>query len=699
MKLLIIAGPYEADRIRRAAVSAGFETVAVEPGESLSGWITASRPDLIVMAPQIVSPDPAVALSKVRSVPRGRVPIFLVGEAADEERVKALGADGFFVRPVSTADLVARARALLGADGAPGTTRRTDSHPVVTGEGAGAIPVAVAEGTTGELARGGSGGTVAGATPKSGPVGPGGKPTLRPLVAAADASGPLSVPKARPSEAGALFVKLAESIDATLEAEMRDMARSLGALRREVAPLDAPPTMIVKRKDEELDRTPMAPLTAFAAATSLPEVEGSAVATFEAAAEALDELRDDGGQRTVRVPRDVVAKMMNDRLAARAPGAVAGGPAPVESGKIADTDVAALCGRVAAERLTGRLVLRRAGAEKTIYFDRGAPVLASSTDEQDRMGDMLVRQGRLTEAQQAQGVEGASKTGRRLGSTLARLGIIKLSELPGLVRRHFEEIIHSVFAWEDGEWSLGPERPARDENVLLAEHPAALILEGIRRKYAASRLRRLLGGGTQIFNLPAAVGTSEILLRMRLTHEERAMVPLFDGVRTLDEVCALTEAPDDVVSGVAWALSVLGHLQRVEPRREEVDPAREAPRTNGQAAGAHAVDGGDGDGARDRDIDRARVLARHALVEEADYFQVLGVPRTASAHEVRRAHQALMRELAPAALDPVLAVELAPELRAIRTVLDEAVRVLGQPRLRERYQTRLPAAVARRATE
>ena len=41
-QLLIIAGPYEADRIRRAAVAAHFETVAVEPGESLSGWISAT---------------------------------------------------------------------------------------------------------------------------------------------------------------------------------------------------------------------------------------------------------------------------------------------------------------------------------------------------------------------------------------------------------------------------------------------------------------------------------------------------------------------------------------------------------------------------------------------------------------------------------------------------------------------------------
>ncbi len=112
MKLLIIAGPYEADRIRKAALSAGFETVAVEPGESLSGWITASRPELIVMAPQIVHADPALALAKVRAVPRGRVPIFLVGDAADEARLRDL-ADGFFVRPIAPDLLLERARAIL----------------------------------------------------------------------------------------------------------------------------------------------------------------------------------------------------------------------------------------------------------------------------------------------------------------------------------------------------------------------------------------------------------------------------------------------------------------------------------------------------------------------------------------------------------------------------------------------------------
>jgi CheY-like chemotaxis protein len=129
MKLLIIAGPYEADRIRKAAVPAGFETVAVEPGESLSGWITATRPDLIVMAPQIVHADPATALAKVRAVPRGRVPIFLVGDAADEAALAGL-ADGFFLRPISAEALVQRAREVGGSGSGPHAAAGAVAAPV-----------------------------------------------------------------------------------------------------------------------------------------------------------------------------------------------------------------------------------------------------------------------------------------------------------------------------------------------------------------------------------------------------------------------------------------------------------------------------------------------------------------------------------------------------------------------------------------
>src|SRR5262249_4119305 len=136
-----------------------------------------------------------------------------------------------------------------------------------TTTGENAIPVMVSDGSSAEVARSSKSGA---SRPQvsSGP--PARKPTPQPPVAAGRASGPVSV-KARPSEAGAMFVKLAESIDDTLDAEMHDVARSVGALRRDLAPGDQKTVPGAKRPPrEELERTPMAPMTALAAAAALP---------------------------------------------------------------------------------------------------------------------------------------------------------------------------------------------------------------------------------------------------------------------------------------------------------------------------------------------------------------------------------------------------------------------------------------------
>ena len=225
MKLLIIAGPYEADRLRKAAVSAGFEAVAVEPGESLSGWITASRPTLIVMAPQMVHPDPAQALAKVRSVPRGRVPIFLVGDAADEPRLTGL-ADGFFIRPVSPDELLDRARAVLtasGQDGGPGVGARRRTR---TGDGLGGATNAGQE--FAQAAR----------TPRGGPHL--GRPAagLRPLKARPLSGAPkVSAPSRPPSDATALLAKLSAGIDELFEV---DLSNALAAAPRTITAPEGP---------------------------------------------------------------------------------------------------------------------------------------------------------------------------------------------------------------------------------------------------------------------------------------------------------------------------------------------------------------------------------------------------------------------------------------------------------------------------
>ncbi|HEX2659831.1 MAG TPA: hypothetical protein VHU40_16215 [Polyangia bacterium] len=285
MKLLIVAGPYEADRIRKAAVSAGIEAVAVEPGESLSGWITATRPEVIVLAPQVISAEPVAALAKVRAVPRGRVPILLVGDADEEEALRPL-ADGFFVRPIAADDLIQQARVAM-TDAAARPQEDSGSGPHASDSGRILDPA-----------------------PDSG-ARSGKSPVLKPLMPAESAEegvhGDASVltrevPRGaltdaipdeievatrasrtpRPQRLASSFDRLSETIDADidadLEAELRDVVRVVGGLRK------------ASRASKEM-----------VAVADAPEPPPARAGDAAAAAEALNELTDESSQKTREV--------------------------------------------------------------------------------------------------------------------------------------------------------------------------------------------------------------------------------------------------------------------------------------------------------------------------------------------------------------------------------------------------------------
>jgi hypothetical protein len=639
VKLLIIAGPYESDRIRRAALSAGFEAVAVEPGESLSGWITATRPDVIILAPQIVNGEPIVALGKVRAVPRGRVPIFLVGDAEEREMLEPL-ADGFFVRPLAPEDLLARAREVHGGRslGAMAASEEYGSGP---------------HGTASSEAGGHSGRH---APPRPAP--------LQPLVAGAEGPRPrlpaptsvrraarVGMPEGTPSRTvpgptrkSTMFDLLAENIEADFEAEIRDAVRVVGTMR----PAPAAPR----------------------------PVAGDPAAT---------ELTDESSQKTREVPHQVSNAL--------AEGERSSLPAGADADEV-ELDLPSLLARMYLSRLSGRLTLRQgagpAAVRKHIVFERGHPVLASSTRPEDRMGEMLIRHGRFSAEQIAScGAEVAS-SGRRMGAVLVERGLIKASELSLLVRRHYENIIYSLFSWERGAWNLGADNSAAAEKILLSQHPAALILEGIRRKYSAERALAGLGGAARILRLRLTSGASDLLEQMGIGSEERNLVLLFDGVRSLGEIRALTGAPPERLYGVAWALFVLDRLDAADAPTAEPWPSPD----RGAGPAARVPVAAPPARLRDVAIDRALVMSRHALVVEGDYFQILGVSRDASAQEIRRAHEVLASELAPEALHPTVAAELAAQLEDIRAVLAEAARLMTNERVRRQYRDALLVGAA-----
>jgi hypothetical protein len=342
---------------------------------------------------------------------------------------------------------------------------------------------------------------------------------------------------------------------------------------------------------------------------------------------------------------------------------------PPSAGALVEIGLPVLMGRIFSDGTTGRLRIWQEPVEKSVYFEAGLPVMAASNDVADRMLAMLVRE-RVVSASQRDEVEKiVAASGRKVGGVLVDLGFLRSDELLPAVRRHYESIVLSLFAWTAGLWQIEPGMIAGPERTRLLRHPAALVREGLARGYSAEKIAAHVGSGKNLFALDAS-GTSADVVKQMLADATEARVPsLFDGVRSLDEVARSSGLPDATVWQIAFALSCFGALR----------PAR-------SGAGANQ---GLRFGVRDLQIARERVWTRQALAQQGDYFQVLGVDRQADATEIRRAHQRLLRECSPEALGPELAHELKTALETIREVLDEGLRVLSTPALRAAYELNL----------
>jgi hypothetical protein len=290
------------------------------------------------------------------------------------------------------------------------------------------------------------------------------------------------------------------------------------------------------------------------------------------------------------------------------------------------------------------------------------------------MGDLLYREGKITREQHEQSHELVEQSGRRMGQVLVDMGFLKPRELLPAVRRHIEDIIYSLFSWRIGEFSLTPGNPSV-ERIRLSRHPAALVLEGVRRKYGLDELRRRLGSPAAIVSIKSAKQVASVVGVADVSAEEREVIKLLDGERSIDEAAEKAGVEPLIATQLAFGLVALGTADVVHGG-EQISTTEEI-RTSALV------------GETDLAIDRQRVLAKFELVKESDYFMLLGVRRDATGFEIRRAYEAARRDYSVETLPGELRGELELELGSINDLIDEAFLVLADDKMRMSYLANL----------
>ncbi|WP_375768162.1 response regulator [Archangium gephyra] len=210
-------------------------------------------------------------------------------------------------------------------------------------------------------------------------------------------------------------------------------------------------------------------------------------------------------------------------------------------------------------RETGELGVQRGKVRKVVYFERGTPVFALSNLLADRFGQFLVRVGKIKPEQLEDAAAVATANNRRTGDILVERGLLKDTERLYYVGQQVKAIIYSLFSWEDGTYVMSFKEKAAAESIKLDVHPANLIVRGIKKLYKSERLRRMLRPEDRLI---PAVAPAYQLHEVELERWEAELLPKIDGNRTVAELLAYANRPDQIVYGFLVSMMALGILEQ-----------------------------------------------------------------------------------------------------------------------------------------
>lgn len=185
-------------------------------------------------------------------------------------------------------------------------------------------------------------------------------------------------------------------------------------------------------------------------------------------------------------------------------------------------------------RKTGCLAIADRHNFGYIYFDLGKICYASIVNRRDRLGDILVKNNRISAAQLQQAVDlQAEKRETKLGQILVEINAISLTELQEYMRLQIEEAVYFLFTWNSGTFNFeAGVRPER-EDFLVSINPESLLLEGARRVDEWSLIEKKIPQMDLIFALDRDhLSQSEV----RLSPGQERILPLLDGTRDVQQV-------------------------------------------------------------------------------------------------------------------------------------------------------------------
>ncbi len=214
--------------------------------------------------------------------------------------------------------------------------------------------------------------------------------------------------------------------------------------------------------------------------------------------------------------------------------------------------------------------------EGMVAFDRGAIVFAEIRSNPVRIGELLVRSGRITEAElerartiQAQEREQFAMAPRRLGAILVGMGVLSERDLQKQVEFQVTEVAFELLSWQEGFFSFNEGAltgvPA---DAMVKIRTESVLMEGARRIDEWSRIEGHIPHLGVVPLLAPANGAAGEMALLDLLPGEWEVLAQVDGERDVRAIARALARSEFEVARVLFGLVSTGVVSLSDPGTE-----------------------------------------------------------------------------------------------------------------------------------
>ncbi len=299
-------------------------------------------------------------------------------------------------------------------------------------------------------------------------------------------------------------------------------------------------------------------------------------------------------------------------------------------GVLTDQPLTELVREVATKGLSGTLRLEHNRAKTAIYFEEGQVIFAASNVRTLRLREYLRKRDLVSEKELA---TMGDVPDLKLASLLCGIGKLQQDSVDALFATIVSDTLLVALLWTEGNWHFD-ERAHFNETIRVKVDMPSLLREAAQRMPLKFISLRFLNPKEVITR---AQGTP---LGNSFTPSEGFLLSRLDVPVKLEELVAISGLRDLEAYRVIYGLALSGHLQReywhnafrsAAPKatklKPETKPALETPEPEPKPPD-----------------DREKVEAfLERLSNATDYYEVIELPPTAEANEIKKAYYMLAR--------------------------------------------------------